>query len=71
MKKSVCFAYYADGKWIGWHGGTFGGVSNSPKVYSSFEGMRETIQKNLTHKINRINSTSFKEEKEKVKQREK
>lgn len=66
MHKSVCFAYYADGKWIGWHGGTFGSVSDSPKVYSSYEGMYDTIQKNLTYKLNRINTTSYEEEKTKV-----
>ena len=58
MHKSVCFAYYADGKWIGWYGGTFGSVSDSPKVYGSYEGMYDTIQKNLTSKIRKINSTS-------------
>jgi len=66
MKKSVCFAYYANGEWIGWYGGTFGSVSNSPKVYSSYEGMKDTIQKNLSSKLQKINSTSFDEEKTKV-----
>lgn len=66
MNKSICFAYYADGKWIGWYGGTFGGVSQSPKVYSDLERMRPIIQKNLTNKLRKINEASFAEQKEKV-----
>jgi len=61
--KSVCFAYFADGKFIGWYGGTFGPVSDSPKVYSSLESMRATITKNLSHKLKKINETSFDEAK--------
>ena len=61
--KSVCFAYFADGKFIGWYGGTFGPVSDSPKVYSSLESMRPTITKNLSNKLKTINETSFDEAK--------
>ena len=66
MNKSICFAYYADGKWIGWYGGTFGGVSKSPKVYSDLEKMRPVIQKNLTTKLQKINETTFEKAKEGV-----
>ena len=59
MNKSICFAYFADGKWIGWYGGTFGGVSPNPKVYSDLEHMRPVIQKNLTSKIAKINTSSL------------
>jgi len=64
MKKSICFAYFADGKWIGWYGGTFGSVSSNPKIYSDLEHMRPVIQKNLSSKIAKINATSFDVEKE-------
>lgn len=64
--KSICFAYYADGKWIGWYGGTAGSVSSTPKVYSSLESMRPVITKNLTSKLKRIAESSFEEEKDRV-----
>lgn len=63
-KKSFCFAYFADGKFIGWYADTSGSVrKNSPKLYSDLERMRPVIQKNLSHKLKAINTTSFEEAK--------
>ena len=67
MELTVCFAYYADGKFIGWYGGTFGGLSNCPKLYTFTDSQCATIKGNLTHKLNKVNSSSFNEEKEEKK----
>ena len=37
-RKSICFAYFADGKFIGWYGGTFGPVSKIPNEPTEFLG---------------------------------
>jgi len=65
MKKSICFAYFADGKFIGWYGGTFGGVSKCPKIYPNTEHQKKVVAENLSYKIKKINSSSFDEAKEK------
>lgn len=67
MKKSICFAWYANNKFIGWWGGTFGTVSKSPKLYTNTEEQLKVIQSNLTHKLSKINTSSFDIEKTKVK----
>ena len=66
-KKSICFAYFADGKFIGWYGGTFGPVSKVPKIYDDSFKQLEIIKGNLTHKLSKINSSTFDNEKLKVK----
>jgi len=66
MKKSICFAYYANGEFLGWYGDTFGSITETPKIYSSFEKMKDTITKNLSHKMKKINESSFEEAKNKA-----
>lgn len=57
----ICFAYFADGEFIGWYGGTFGPVSKSPKVYTYSKEQIEVVSKNFRHKISEINRTTLKE----------
>lgn len=66
MNKSYCFAYYANGEWVGWYGGTFAALSKSPKLYSNLDGVRPVIIENFSNKMKKINETSYDEEKTKV-----
>lgn len=63
MKKRnpICFAYFADGKFIGWYGGTFGPVSTCPKIYSDSDEQLAVITKNFNNKIKSINETTAKD----------
>lgn len=57
QQQSVCFAYFGDGKFLGWYADSFGSIRpSSPKVYSSLDGMRETITKNFRYKISKVKS---------------
>lgn len=64
--KCLAFAYYADGVFIGWYGDTFGSVSKTPKLYVYSEEQLDILRDNLAHKLERMNSTTFEEAKEKV-----
>jgi len=61
MEKNICFAYYADNQFIGWYGGTFGPVSNIPKVYTDSESQIDTITKNFNYKLKKINDSTLEE----------
>jgi hypothetical protein len=51
-RKTICFAYFADNKFIGWYSDTFGTITkNSPKLYGNSEEQLETISKNFRHKV--------------------
>lgn len=63
---SICFAYYADGKFIGWYGDTSGTVSSTPKLYQNTPKQIDVVQKNVKRKLDVINSTSFNEQKDLV-----
>lgn len=65
-KHSYAFAYFADGQFIGWYADSFGSVRKAPKLYTDLERMIPVLTSNLTHKMSKINSTSFDEEKDKV-----
>jgi hypothetical protein len=54
MHKNMCFAYYADDKWIGWYGDSFGTVSKYPKIYTHSLGQIETVRKNFNYKLENI-----------------
>jgi hypothetical protein len=64
--KTHCFAYYVNGEWVGWYGDTWGTVSKTPKLYSNLNAVLPTVEKNFKNKLNKVNSTSYREEKEKV-----
>jgi hypothetical protein len=61
MKKTIAFAYYADNKFIGWYGGTFGPVSDVPKLYTNSESQIDVVTKNFRNKIKKINEIDFKQ----------
>ena len=52
MGKSICFAYFGDGKFLGWYADSFGGIrENSPKVYGDSKSQLETITSNFRCKV--------------------
>ena len=55
-KKAICFAYFCDGKFIGWYSDTFGTVTeNRPKIYRYSSEMLETIKNNLNYSLSVYN----------------
>jgi hypothetical protein len=59
MKKSVCFAYFGDGKFIGWYADTTGSVSqNAPKIYGYSPSQVEIIATNFRSKMKKLNVKS-------------
>ncbi len=57
--KSICFAYFADGKFIGWYADSFGSIrKDSPKLYSNTELQIQTITNNFRLKLDKIGKTS-------------
>lgn len=58
-KKAICFAYFCDGKFIGWYSDTFGTVTeNRPKIYRYSIEMLETIKNNLNYSLSKIKAKS-------------
>ena len=58
-RKSVCFAYFGDGKFLGWYADTSGSIrSNSPKVYPYKESQVQVIRTNFQRKMKRLNEPS-------------
>ena len=46
MMDRICFAYYSDGKFMGWYSGTAGGVSSQyAKQYSSARVVKDNFTK--------------------------
>ena len=55
-RECICFAYFADGKFIGWYADSFGSIrKNSPKIYDNSESQISIIEKNFRYKISSIN----------------
>lgn len=71
MKQSICFAYYADGKWIGWYADSSGSVRDWPKVYGFTEPQMDIVKENFRHKIKEINIESYKQNHEKFMEKQK
>lgn len=67
LKKTVAFAYFADGEFLGWYADSFGSVRESPKLYSDSDSQLKVIEDNFLSKLNKVNKSSFDEEKGKVK----
>lgn len=58
-KKTICFAYFGDGKFIGWYSDTFGTVTkNSPKLYGYSSERLETIKNNLNYSLSKLKAKS-------------
>jgi hypothetical protein len=52
---AVCFAYFGDGKFLGWYADSFGSVrENSPKVYGYTERQVGVITSNFRSKIAKL-----------------
>lgn len=66
MEKSICFAYYADGKFVGWYADSFGSCRNYPKLYSNTEKQIHVVYSNFMRKMAAINTSTFAVEKTKV-----
>ena len=57
--KKICYAYYGDGKFLGWYADSFGSIRpNSPKIYSNSEIQNQIITKNFRYKIDKIKEKS-------------
>jgi hypothetical protein len=51
-RKTVCFAYFGDGTFLGWYADTFGSIrKESPKLYGYTPEMVETIRGNFRRKL--------------------
>ena len=54
-RKSICFAYFGDGKFLGWYADSFGSIrESSPKIYGNSKEQIETITKNFNYKLSKI-----------------
>jgi len=54
-KQCVCFAYFGDGKFIGWYADSFGSVRpQSPKIYTNTDRQKSVITRNFRAKMRRI-----------------
>ncbi len=58
-RKNICFAYFADGKFIGWYADTAGSIrENSPKLYGNSEQQIATITENFRYKLSKLSTPS-------------
>lgn len=65
--KSIAFAYFVNGEFVGWYADTFGSVRDCPKLYRYKEKQLEVIRNNFQKKMKRINEETFEEARAKVK----
>lgn len=57
-EKCICFAYFVEGKFIGWYADTFGSVRPYPKIYGYSPRQVEIVTNNFRHKIEKVNETT-------------
>jgi hypothetical protein len=58
-EKCICFAYFGDGKFLGWYADSFGSIrKDSPKIYGDSKEQIETIIKNFNYKLSKIKEQS-------------
>ena len=51
-RNCICFAYFGDGKFLGWYSDTFGTITkDNPKIYGYSEKQLEIIRKNFSQKV--------------------
>lgn len=50
-RNCVAFAYFADGKFIGWYADSFGSIRNCPKIYDNTDRQKGIITSNFTAKV--------------------
>jgi len=57
--RTICYAYYGDNKFLGWHADSFGSIrENSPKLYRNSKEQNEIISKSFKYKIAKIKEKS-------------
>lgn len=57
--KTICYAYYGDGKFLGWYADSFGSIrKKNPKLYRDSEEQNAIISLNFKSKIARIKEKS-------------
>jgi hypothetical protein len=57
--QSICFAYFGDGKFLGWYADSFGSIRrNQPKLYTNSAAQIEVVFKNFNNKLRDIHKTS-------------
>lgn len=57
--KNICFAYFADNKFIGWYSDSFGTITeNSPKIYTNTDSQIDTITANFKYKLSKLKEES-------------
>lgn len=62
MRKTICFARFTNGKFIGWYSDTFGSITpNSPKLYGYTESQVKTITSNFNYMLNKFPTTEEEE----------
>ncbi len=58
-RKNICFAYFADGKFIGWYADSAGSIrENSPKIYGHSEEQISVITENFRYKLSKLSTPS-------------
>jgi hypothetical protein len=58
-RNSICFAYFGDGKFLGWYADTSGSIRPaSPKVYIDTPEQRKIIETNFRNKLSKLNVKS-------------
>ena len=62
---TICFAYFANGNFLGWYADSFGSISEtSPKLYGNDEKTIQIVSDNFRSKIAKIRETKFSDAKE-------
>ena len=59
MRKSVCYAYFGDGKFLGWYADTCGSIrSIGPKIYNHSPEQMKIIATNFRYKLKKLGEKS-------------
>lgn len=55
MRKTVCFAYFGDGKFLGWYSDSFGTITKySPKLYGYNPEQVAIVASNFRYKLEKL-----------------
>jgi hypothetical protein len=55
MRKTVCFAYFGDGNFLGWYSDSFGTLTkHSPKLYGYSQEQVEVVAGNFRYKLQKL-----------------
>lgn len=57
--QTICFAYYGDGKFLGWYADSHGSIRpNSPKLYGNSDKQIQIISENFKYKMSKLQEVS-------------